>query len=133
MSRPGIEPLTSRSTERTLYQMSCRGWYMFLWRHKQNYPLIITKYPSVSASFAHYSMGKNHIYFLIVTAVSFSVIRIFRIFMVTFQVVKDVVLVFYGPSTHLRSFRVQSVNLATLFLGKPSKQFTSTLCPFFRQ
>ena len=33
---------------------------------------------------------------------------------------------FYGPSTHFRSFRAWSVNLATLFLGKPPKQFTST-------
>ena len=38
---------------------------------------------------------------------------------------------FYGPSTHFRSFRAQSVNLATLFLGKPLRQFTSTLCTFF--
>ena len=30
---------------------------------------------------------------------------------------------FYGPSTHFRSFWARSVNLATLFLGK---QFTST-------
>ena len=33
---------------------------------------------------------------------------------------------FYGPSTHFRSFRARSVNLATLFLGKPPMQFTST-------
>ena len=33
---------------------------------------------------------------------------------------------FYGPSTHFRSFRARSVSLTTLFLGKPSKQFTST-------
>ena len=33
---------------------------------------------------------------------------------------------FYGPSTHFRSFRARSVNLATLFLGKPPWQFTST-------
>ena len=33
---------------------------------------------------------------------------------------------FYGPSTHFRSFRAQSVNLTTLFLGKPPRQFTST-------
>ena len=26
---------------------------------------------------------------------------------------------FYGPSTHFRSFRARSVNLATLFLGNP--------------
>ena len=31
---------------------------------------------------------------------------------------------FYGPSTHFRSFRARSVNLATLFLGKPPRQFT---------
>ena len=31
---------------------------------------------------------------------------------------------FYGPSTHFRSFRVQSVILTTLFLGKPPRQFT---------
>ena len=30
-----------------------------------------------------------------------------------------VVLVFYGPSTHFRSFQARSVNLVTLFLGKP--------------
>ena len=39
----------------------------------------------------------------------------------------------YCPSTHFSSFQVQSVNLATLFLGKPPKQFTSTQCPFFHQ
>ena len=33
---------------------------------------------------------------------------------------------FYGPSTHFRSFWARSVNLATLFLGKPPRQFTST-------
>ena len=33
---------------------------------------------------------------------------------------------FYGPSTHFRSFRARSVNLATLFLDKPPRQFTST-------
>ena len=33
---------------------------------------------------------------------------------------------FYGPSTHFRSFRARSVNLATLFQGKPPRQFTST-------
>ena len=27
---------------------------------------------------------------------------------------------------HFRSFRARSVNLATLFLGKPPRQFTST-------
>ena len=37
-----------------------------------------------------------------------------------------VVLVFYGSLTHFRSFRAQSVNLATAFLGKPPRQFTST-------
>ena len=37
-----------------------------------------------------------------------------------------VVLVFYGPSTHFRSFRARSVNLATLFLGKSPRQFVST-------
>ena len=40
---------------------------------------------------------------------------------------------FYGPSTHFRSFRAWSVNLATLFLGKPPRQFTSTWCTFFHQ
>ena len=40
---------------------------------------------------------------------------------------------FYGPSTHFRSFWARSVNLATLFLGKPPRQFTSTQCIFFRQ
>ena len=33
-----------------------------------------------------------------------------------------VVLVFYGPSTLFRSFRVLSVNLSILFLGKPPRQ-----------
>ena len=33
---------------------------------------------------------------------------------------------FYGPSTHFRSFRAQSVTLTTLILGKPAMQFTST-------
>ena len=33
---------------------------------------------------------------------------------------------FYGPSTHFRSFRAWSVILTTLFLGKP-RQFTSAL------
>ena len=33
---------------------------------------------------------------------------------------------FYGPSTHFRSFRARSVNLATLFLGKPPRLFSST-------
>ena len=33
---------------------------------------------------------------------------------------------FYGPSTHFRSFRARSVTLTTLFLGKPPRQFTST-------
>ena len=33
---------------------------------------------------------------------------------------------FYGPSTHLRSFRARSVTLTTPFLGKPPGQFTST-------
>ena len=32
----------------------------------------------------------------------------------------------YDPSTHFRSFQARSVNLATLFLGKPPMQFTST-------
>ena len=40
------------------------------------------------------------------------------------EVVWLVELVFYGPSTHFRSFQAQSVNLATLFLGKPPGQFT---------
>ena len=35
-------------------------------------------------------------------------------------------LVFYGPSTHFMSFQARSVNLATLFLGKPPRQLTST-------
>ena len=33
---------------------------------------------------------------------------------------------FYGPLTHFRSFRARSVNLATLFLCKLLRQFTST-------
>ena len=37
-----------------------------------------------------------------------------------------VVLVFYGPSTLFRLFRVRTVNLSRLFLGKPPRQFTST-------
>ena len=36
-----------------------------------------------------------------------------------------VVLVFYSPLIHFRSFRAPSVNLATLFLGKPPRHFTS--------
>ena len=36
------------------------------------------------------------------------------------------VILFYGSSTHVRSFRVRSVTLTTLFLGKPPRQFTST-------
>ena len=34
-------------------------------------------------------------------------------------------LVFYGASTLLRSFRARSVNLSTLFPGKPPRQFNS--------
>ena len=37
-----------------------------------------------------------------------------------------VLFVFNGSSTHFRSFRARSVNLATLFLGKPPRPFTST-------
>ena len=37
-----------------------------------------------------------------------------------------VVLVFYGPSTLFRSFRARSVNLSTLFLGKPPRLFNSS-------
>ena len=33
-----------------------------------------------------------------------------------------VVLLFYGPSTLFVTFRVLSVNLCTLFLGKPPRQ-----------
>ena len=33
---------------------------------------------------------------------------------------------FYGPSTHFRSFWARSVTLSTLFPGKPPRQFTST-------
>ena len=33
---------------------------------------------------------------------------------------------FYGPSTHFRSFWAWLVNLATLFLGKPPRQFISS-------
>ena len=44
-----------------------------------------------------------------------------------------VVLMFYGPSTHFRSFRACSVDLATLFLCKPPRQLTSTKGPFFCQ
>ena len=44
-----------------------------------------------------------------------------------------VVLVFYSPSTLFRSFQALSVNLSTLFLGKPPRQFTSTWCTFFRK
>ena len=36
-----------------------------------------------------------------------------------------VVLVFYGSSTLLRSFRARLVNLSTLFPGNPPRQFTS--------
>ena len=35
-------------------------------------------------------------------------------------------LLFYGPSTHFRSFQVRLVTLTTLFLCKPPMQFTST-------
>ena len=31
----------------------------------------------------------------------------------------------FGPSTHVRSFQARSVNLVTLFLGKPPGQFTN--------
>ena len=34
---------------------------------------------------------------------------------------------FYGPSTHFRSFRARSVNRATLFLGKPPRQLPISL------
>ena len=34
-----------------------------------------------------------------------------------------IVLVFFGPSTHFRSFQARSVNLTTLFLGKLPRQF----------
>ena len=63
----------------------------------------------------------------------------FQIVIELFVVVVVVVLVFYGPSTHFRSFRARSINLATLtnlatlFLDKPPRQFTSILCPFVRQ
>ena len=40
-----------------------------------------------------------------------------------------VVLVFYGLSTLFKSFRARSVNLSTLFLSKPPRQFTRTLSP----
>ena len=49
-----------------------------------------------------------------------------RIFLNATQYVVIVELVFYGPSTHFRSFQAWSVNLATLFLGKSPRQFTST-------
>ena len=39
------------------------------------------------------------------------------------RIVVVVVLVFYGPSTHFRSFRARSVNLSTLLLDKPPRQF----------
>ena len=57
----------------------------------------------------------------------FFVLLLFFCFLVCFLVVVVVVVLFlfYGPSTHLRSFRARSVNLATLFLGKPPRQFTS--------
>ena len=37
-----------------------------------------------------------------------------------------VLILFYSPLTHFWSFRARSVNLATLFLGKPPRQFIST-------
>ena len=37
------------------------------------------------------------------------------------------------PFNTFRSFRARSVTLATLFLGKPPRQFTSNQCPFFPQ
>ena len=54
-----------------------------------------------------------------------SLIRVFAVRMekLGFDLVR---FLFYGPATHFRSFRAQSVNLATLFLGKPPRQFTST-------
>ena len=45
-------------------------------------------------------------------------------FLLTFEKFGLVWFLFYGPSTHFRSFRARSVNLATLFLGKPPRQFT---------
>ena len=42
------------------------------------------------------------------------------------------VLVFYGPLTHFMYFLARSVNIATLFPGKPPWGFTSTQCPVFR-
>ena len=39
-------------------------------------------------------------------------------------------LVFYSPSKHFMSFRARSVNLVTLFLGKPPRQLTSTYCTY---
>ena len=47
--------------------------------------------------------------------------RISNIFMMNVVVV----LVFYGPSTLFRSYRVRSINLSTLFLGKPPRHFTN--------
>ena len=44
-----------------------------------------------------------------------------------------VVFVFYSLLTQFRWFRAWSFNLATLFIGKPARQFTSTLCPFCHQ
>ena len=49
-----------------------------------------------------------------------------------------IVLVFYWPLTFFMSFRARSVNLSTLFLGKPPRQFTSTFAsnwqlPFLNQ
>ena len=49
------------------------------------------------------------------------------------QMIGLVWFLFYGPSTHFRSFGARSVSLTTLFLGKPPWQFTSTECTFFCQ
>ena len=51
----------------------------------------------------------------------------------TFFYVAVVVLVFYGPSTLLRSVWALSFNLSAQFLGKPPRQFRSTLCTFICQ
>ena len=48
------------------------------------------------------------------------------IMLIGYVIVVVVVFVLHGPSTLFMSFRARPVNLSTLFLGKPPRQFTST-------
>ena len=49
-----------------------------------------------------------------------------------FYFVVVVVLVFYGPWIHFKSFQARSVYLTTI-PGKPPRHLISTWFPFFRQ